>query len=96
MCVLDGIFLVSPKPPGSNEHHGADDKEIPDFETSRTMAALEGKAALGFAKLPPDFLFEDLPNDRSDPLWTEIRSEYNLSLAELSALKNARCQGKPN
>jgi len=56
------------------------------------MVALEGKAASGVAKLPPDFLFEDLPNDRSDPLWTEIRTTYNLSLAELSALKNARCQ----
>ena len=63
-------------------------------------APLEGKAASGFAKLQTEeeeYLFGDLPADRSDPLWTEIRSEYNLSLAELSALKNARCQqGKKN
>jgi hypothetical protein len=39
------------------------------------------------------FKFDALPNHRSDPLWSEIRSEYGLiSLAELSALQNAPCQ----
>ena len=36
-----------------------------------------------------NFPFGDLPHDRSDPLWTEIRREYGLSLPEVSALKNA-------
>ena len=63
-----------------------------DFETSRTMAALEGKAASGFAKLPPDFLFEDLPPDSSDIDWVRIENDYGLSFPEIRALKNARCQ----
>jgi hypothetical protein len=62
-------------------------------QNNLTMAAaLEGKAASGFAKLSADFSFEDLPAERSAPLWTEIRTEYSLTLAELSALQNARCQ----
>ena len=35
------------------------------------------------------FPFEDLPHDRSDPLWTRIEEKYGLSLPEVSALKNA-------
>jgi hypothetical protein len=37
------------------------------------------------------FSFENLPIDRNDTLWAEIRTSYGLSLEELSALKNARC-----
>lgn len=40
---------------------------------------------------PPPFPFEDLPAVRDDTLWAEIRTTYGLALAELSALKNARC-----
>ncbi len=36
--------------------------------------------------------FEDLPKDRNDNLWIEIRTECHLLLGELSALKNAVCQ----
>jgi len=40
--------------------------------------------------------YENLPTDRIDPLWIEIRENDNkpLSLNEISALKNAVCQGK--
>ncbi len=37
----------------------------------------------------PNFL--DLPAVREDNLWDRIRNEYNLTLFELSALKNCRC-----
>ncbi len=37
--------------------------------------------------------FLDLPAERNDMLWSEIRDEYKLTIPELSALKNARCQG---
>lgn len=39
------------------------------------------------------FPFTDLPADRHDPLWPQIQQEANLSLAQLSALKNERCKG---
>ena len=34
------------------------------------------------------FPFEDLPKDRSDPLWIDIKKECDLTLPEVSALKN--------
>ena len=38
------------------------------------------------------FNFTDLPAERTDSIWERLLSEpYNLSLPELSALKNARC-----
>mmetsp|Transcript_26202 Transcript_26202/g.37509 ORF Transcript_26202/g.37509 Transcript_26202/m.37509 type:complete len:331 (-) Transcript_26202:445-1437(-) len=38
------------------------------------------------------FNFENLPLDRNDGIWAELRSPpYSLDLEELSALKNARC-----
>ena len=38
------------------------------------------------------FSFENLPLERNDVIWAELRlSPYNLDLEELSALKNARC-----
>ena len=36
------------------------------------------------------FPFHSLPNDRNDLLWETIRINYQLSLAELSSLKNSR------
>eukprot|EP01033_Poteriospumella_lacustris_P019134 gene19134-13816_t len=40
----------------------------------------------------PPFPFDDLPDTRNDVvLWKEITTLYNLSLPEISALKNARC-----
>ena len=40
------------------------------------------------------FNFENLPLDRNDGIWVELRSPpYSLDLEELSALKNARCPG---
>ena len=35
------------------------------------------------------FPFAELPNDRNDSLWVDIRRECGLSLAEVSVLKNA-------
>ena len=50
---------------------------------------------LGNAGNIPPFSFDSLPLDRSDPLWDRIETTYNLSLTELSTLKNARChEGK--
>ena len=38
-----------------------------------------------------DFRFDDLPGDRQDPLWNELlKQPFQLSVQELSALKNAR------
>ena len=36
-------------------------------------------------------LFNDLPSDRNDVLWTDLKKERELTFAELSALKNVRC-----
>ena len=44
--------------------------------------------------VPPSFPFDELPLRDDSPLWNEIRTTYNLSLVQLSALKNARC-GQP-
>ena len=43
------------------------------------------------AKIANRFQFQNLPTDRNDTLWTEIRTQYELNLEELCALKNARC-----
>ena len=51
---------------------------------SENFAAARQKLAEG----PTPYPLEDLPNDRNDDLWTEIRSEYGLTLPELAALKN--------
>ena len=38
-----------------------------------------------------DFRFDDLPEDRQDPIWNELlKQPFQLSVQELSALKNAR------
>ena len=38
-----------------------------------------------------DFRFDDLPGDRQDPIWNELlKQPFQLSVQELSALKNAR------
>jgi hypothetical protein len=38
-----------------------------------------------------DFVFDDLPRDRQDPIWNELlKHPFQLSVQELSALKNAR------
>jgi hypothetical protein len=40
-----------------------------------------------------DFSFDDLPDDRSDPIWNQLLAEpYKLKMKEMSALKNARCK----
>lgn len=36
---------------------------------------------------------QDLPKSREDPLWNDIKNQYGLKLQELSALKNAACEG---
>ena len=48
------------------------------------MAGARKKLAQG----PTPYPLEDLPNDRNDASWTEIRNEYGLTLPELAALKN--------
>jgi hypothetical protein len=64
-------------------------------------AALEGKAASGFAKLQTEeeeYLFVNLPNERESSDWNFfLQDPFNLSVQELIALKNARCpRGKNN
>jgi len=39
----------------------------------------------------PPFNFDSLPMSVLDPLWNQIGTTYNLNLAELCVLKNARC-----
>jgi hypothetical protein len=59
------------------------------------MAALQGKAAKGFAKLQTveEYLFVNLPNERESSDWNLfLQDPFNLSVQELIALKNARCQ----
>jgi hypothetical protein len=51
------------------------------------MSALDS----GKTKLGTIIAFENLPKDRNDSLWTEIRTDCGLTLDELSALKNAVC-----
>jgi hypothetical protein len=51
------------------------------------MSALDS----GKTKLGTIISFENLPKDRNDSLWTEIRTDCGLTLDELSALKNAVC-----
>ena len=56
------------------------------------MAEITLSSALGSAKEKLEqkhFFFNDLPNDRSDPLWVDIKEEYGLTTPEVSALKNA-------
>ena len=51
------------------------------------MNALE----VGKSKLVGHIQLENLPKDRNDILWVEIRSECGLTLDEVSALKNEVC-----
>lgn len=50
-------------------------------------------SAFGSAKDKVDsyMSFEDLPRDRKDDQWTEIRNNCNLSPGEFSALRNNVC-----
>ena len=60
------------------------------------MAEASGRAKLAGNLVNPPVAgveFNDLPADRNDNLWNVIQNTYQLSLEELSALKNARCQG---
>ena len=52
---------------------------------SASLQSAKDKLLQGASPYP----LEDLPHDRADPLWNEIRTEYNLTLPELGALKNA-------
>ena len=45
----------------------------------------------GKDKLVGHIQYGNLPKDRNDGLWVEIRVECGLTLDELSALKNAVC-----
>ena len=57
-----------------------------------TMAEIRVPSSLKSAKeklKQNNFPFEDLPNDRSDPLWVDIKEECGLTTPEVSALKNA-------
>jgi hypothetical protein len=56
-------------------------------------ASVNNKLEEARRKLRP-FSFDNLPLDRNGGIWTEFRNPpYSLDLEELSALKNARCQG---
>ena len=51
------------------------------------MSALELAMQLLAGNAIP-FPFEDLPKRYDDPLWDKIEERYNLSLPQVSALKN--------
>ena len=89
----------SPPPPPSNKSLGVDGDSIsngaavnatetPAYTmTPRTSSSLRSateKISQGETPYP----MADLPHDRSDPLWNDIRQEYGLTLPELGALKN--------
>lgn len=59
------------------------------LEAARTKLA--GNPASGVLPFP----FDDLPIRDDSTLWDRIETTYGLSLAELSALKNARCWQPP-
>jgi hypothetical protein len=44
-------------------------------------------------KLGPFGSFEDLPADRGAAVWDRVEQACGLTLAEVSALQNARCGG---
>ena len=56
------------------------------------MASSFDTASQKLAQGIPPFPLRDLPTTRDELLWTEIRSEYSLTLAELSSLKNHACE----
>ena len=35
--------------------------------------------------------FQDLPEERDDPAWNDIKNDFDLVGLEFTALKNARC-----
>lgn len=59
-----------------------------------TLSNLE-KAKIKLSSGKPQFHFDDLPDNRhNDMTWPEIMKLYDLTLSELSALKNARSSSK--
>lgn len=54
-----------------------------------TMTSLSLESAK--KKLSASFPLENLPCDRQNPMWTDIKESFDLTLAELSALKNSAC-----
>ena len=61
-----------------------------------TLEAIYAKLAAGDPNRDLDsFPLTSLPNDRNDLLWETIRSDYQLSLAELSTLKNSIFDNQP-
>ena len=52
------------------------------------MASAFDSASRKLLEGTPPFPLADLPASRNDSLWTDLRNEYGLSLAELSSLKN--------
>jgi len=61
---------------------------------SESTALLDAKQKLSTLSGDDAISFEDLPTDRGDSLWDEIRTDASLTRGEFSALKNAACGGK--
>ncbi|KAL7581604.1 hypothetical protein ACA910_022161 [Epithemia clementina (nom. ined.)] len=53
-----------------------------------TLSSVQSAIAK-LSQAPTPYPMADLPKDRLDPLWNDIRQEYGLTLPELGALKNA-------
>uniref|UniRef100_A0A0G4G1E0 Uncharacterized protein n=1 Tax=Chromera velia CCMP2878 TaxID=1169474 RepID=A0A0G4G1E0_9ALVE len=60
----------------------------------RVLRSALPQAKRKLAEGNPPFPFDDLPTDRNDNIWNQIRADYNLTLPELSALTNERCSGQ--
>eukprot|EP00820_Chromera_velia_P005766 Cvel_18524.t1-p1 / transcript=Cvel_18524.t1 / gene=Cvel_18524 / organism=Chromera_velia_CCMP2878 / gene_product=hypothetical protein / transcript_product=hypothetical protein / location=Cvel_scaffold1539:40134-44519(+) / protein_length=188 / sequence_SO=supercontig / SO=protein_coding / is_pseudo=false len=43
-------------------------------------------------RMNPNYVLDDLPGIREDPLWSQFASGADLNIFELSALKNERCR----
>jgi len=61
---------------------------------STSVALLTAKEKLLTLTGDDAISFEDLPQDRLDPDWGEIKTTAGLSMGECAALKNAVYQGK--
>jgi len=63
-------------------------QQQPPQQSDVTAAWVDAESCRKLLEGEPPFPLVDLPATRDDSIWTDIRSEYKLSLSELSSLKN--------
>lgn len=83
---------ITPRSPKNNNNNTAKNSikgpQSPiNMKKSPSSSLASGKKKLEIAAFP----WGDLPNERNDPVWSLLQTECKLTLAELSAIKNARC-----